>query len=155
MNTTESVAADTISLLNRLIVAEKNGEQALRAAAEEAWHAELKQCLLDYSRFFGDAARDLQDSVVELGAVPQARASFDNALHRTWVHLRALAYGRDERVVLDDVERDESQAEALLGEALTLPLPADLRALLARQYEWARRHHDSVHALRERLHTRH
>ncbi len=146
---------DTVALLNRLIVAEKNGESSLRAAAEEAWHEDLKRSLNAYSRFFGDSAEDLQVVVAALGGTPRGRGSFDNTLHRTWLHLRALALGRDEAAVLDAVEGDEAEAEELLAEALKRTTEPEVREVLERQYQWARRHHDTVHALREQLQTRH
>ena len=155
MNTPPAVAADTLSLLNRLIVAEKNGENALRAAAEEAWHADLKQSLMTYSHFFGDAARDLQRTVVALGGTPRERGSFDTTLHCTWMHLRAVALGRDEAAILDDVQRDETEAEQLLADALRMSLPIEVRGLLERQHEWVRRHHDTVQSLRTRRPSHH
>ena len=98
---------DTVTVLNRLILTSKNGESALRAAADEAWHEELKQSLLDYSRFFGTAARELQDAVRQAGGRPRGLGTFGNTLHRTWMHIHAKALGRDERAILDDVEQDD------------------------------------------------
>lgn len=65
---------DTITLLNRLIVTTKNGEAALRAAASEVHHAELQESLEEYSRFFADAARELQASVEARAASRKAAA---------------------------------------------------------------------------------
>lgn len=76
---------DTISLLNRLIITQKNGEQALRAAAEEACHEDLRESLMEFSRFFGASAHELQDAVRELGGRPP---------------------GRDERMILDEIKAD-------------------------------------------------
>ena len=69
---------DTITLLNRLIVTTKNGEAALRAAASEVHHAELQESLEEYSRFFADAARELQATVEALGGKPKGTGTFDN-----------------------------------------------------------------------------
>ncbi len=142
---------DTISLLNRLIVAEKNGESALRAAAEEAHHDDLRDALMEYSRFFAASARELQDAVRALGGTPAALGTFGNTLHRTWMHLKAAALGRDERVILDEVESDESTAEALLADAVTWDTPPHIQALLERQYEGARQRHQAVRRWRQQL----
>lgn len=72
---------DTVTILNHLILTSKNGESALRAAADEAWHEELKQSLLEYSRFFGEAARELQEAVRKVGGHPRGLGSFENTLH--------------------------------------------------------------------------
>src|ERR1700758_948362 len=73
---------DTITLLNRLIVTSKNGEAALRAAASEAHHDELKRSLMEYSLFFHDAAQEMQDTVKQLGGHPKGIGTFGNTVHR-------------------------------------------------------------------------
>ncbi len=142
---------DTITLLNRLIVTTKNGEAALRAAASEVHHAELQESLEEYSRFFADAARELQATVEALGGKPKGTGTFDNTLHRTWLHIKANAYGRDEAVILDTVEADEQEADARYSEALTWSIPPEIHALLERQYEGTHQRHDQIRQLRQKL----
>lgn len=142
---------DTISMLNRLIVTEKNGEACLRAAADEAHHDNLRNALVDYSQFLGTSAHELQDVVRGLGGHAREIGSFGNTVHRTWMHLKATALGRDERVILDEVERDESEAEALLADAVDWDTTPSVHALLERQYETARRHHQAIRDLRAQL----
>lgn len=143
---------DTVTILNRLIITSKNGESALRTAADEAWHEELKQSLSEYSRFFGDAARELQDAVRSVGGQPRELGTFDNTLHRTWMHIHAKVFGRDEDVILDDVERDEAEADRMYADALhDWDVPPEVRALIERQAGEARRRHEAIHALRARL----
>ncbi|MGH8540881.1 MAG: PA2169 family four-helix-bundle protein [Stenotrophobium sp.] len=146
---------DAITLMNRLIVTSKNGERALRAASEEAYHEDLKQSLLDYSRFFGEAAHELQEAVSKLGGKPQELGTFGNTLHRTWMHLAVTALGRNEDEILNQVESDESTAEERLADAVKWETPPEVHALLERQYENARKHHSEIRELRERLHTVH
>lgn len=142
---------DTITVLNRLILTSKNGESALRAAAEEAYHEELRASLFEYSRFFHDAALELQDAVRRVGGRPRGLGSFDNTLHRTWMHIKALAAGHDENVILDAVEQDETEADRMYADAMTWDTPPEIHALIERQAVEARRRHASIHALRERL----
>lgn len=147
---------DAITLLNRLIVTSKNSEHALRAAAEEAHHAELKQSLLEYSRFFADAAHEMQEAVTRLGGHPAGHGTFGNTVHRFYLHLKANATGRDEGVILDTVERDEADAEARFEEAVIhWETPPEIHAMLERQFEGARRRHDAIRQMRERLATLH
>ena len=143
---------DTITLLNRLIVTSKNGESTLRAAADEAHHVETKDSLLAYSRFFGDAAHELQDAVKKLGGHPAGLGTFGNTLHRTWMHLKVTALGRREDVILDAVEVDEAEAEQRLAEAVHEETPPDIHALLERHYWSAQRHHGSIRELRAQMH---
>jgi uncharacterized protein (TIGR02284 family) len=142
---------DVISMLNRLIVTSKNGESALRSAAEEAHHADLQRALTEFSQFFGHAAHSLQVAVRELGGQPKALGTFDNTLHRTWMHLKATALGRDEAVILDAVERDEALGEDMFAEAVAWDTPLDVHSLLMRLHDGVRRHHRQIRDMREHL----
>lgn len=147
---------DTITLLNRLIVTSKNGEDALRAAASEAHHAELKQALMEYSHFFADAAHEMQDAVRRLGGHPKGLGTFDNTVHRWLMHLRALAEGRNERVILDNVESDEHEADVRFDDAVAhWDTPPDVHDMLERRRAGARQRHATINALRGRLDTLH
>lgn len=142
---------DTVTLLNRLILVSKDGEHALRAAADEAFHEEIKLSLQDYSRFFHETAQELQDAVRRVGGQPREIGSFDNTLHRTWMHIKALATGRDEGVILDSVEQDEAAADRVFADATTWDTPPEVHALLARQAAEVQRRHQAILALRARL----
>lgn len=147
---------DTVTILNRLIITSKNGEQALASAADEAWHEELKESLTEYSRFFGQAARDLQEMVRKMGGRPRGLGTFDNTLHRTWMHIRAKALGRREDVILDDVEQDEAEADLMFDDAVrNWDTPPEIHAMLERQAAEAHRRHEAIHELRARLVSHH
>jgi uncharacterized protein (TIGR02284 family) len=142
---------DTVTLLNRLILVSKDGEHALRAAADEAYHYELKDSLQDYSDFLHHTAMELQDAVRKVGGEPREIGSFENTLHRTWLHIKALASGRDESVILDSVEEDEATADRLFADAATRDMPPELHALIGRQAAEVQRRHQAIRELRERL----
>ena len=147
---------DTITLLNRLIVTSKDGESALRAAASEAHHAELKQSLMEYSRFFCEAAREMQEVVHRLGGQPREVGTFGNTVHRTLMHLMALVDGRNERTLLDSIERDEQAADLRFDDAVShWDTPPDIHAMLERQRDGARQRHLAIMAMREHLDTLH
>ena len=142
---------DTQTLLNRLIVMAKDGEAALRAAADEAYHEELKTALTDYAGFFHDAASELQEQVRTVGGEPKGRGSFENTLHRTWLHLKSMAFGHNERLILDEVEAEESLADTLYAEAPLWDLPEEVRRIIDRQAAEARQRHAQIRQLRETL----
>jgi uncharacterized protein (TIGR02284 family) len=147
---------DTITLLNRLIVTSKNGESALRAAASEAHHSELKQALMEYSRFFAEAAHEMQEVVRKLGGHPKGIGTFDNTVHRWLMHLRALAEGRNERMILDSIESDERAADVRFEDAVAhWETSPEVHAMLERQRDEARQRHESINAMRAHLDTLH
>jgi len=143
---------DTITMLNRLILVSKDGESSLRAAAEEAYHPELKSSLMSYSRFFGEAAHELQHAVQDLGGAPRALGTFGNTLHRTWMHLRSVAQGHDEDVLLEEVAEDERAVAESLARAVREETTPEVHALLERQYEGVLKHYGEIRDIREKLH---
>ena len=70
----------------------------------------------------------------KLGGEPRELGSFDNTLHRTWMHLKLTALGRDESVLLDTIEPDEAEVEARYAEAVDEDMPEEVHAVLVRQY---------------------
>ncbi len=148
-------SVDTIALLNRLIITSKDGEAALRAASEEVHHPEVRDSLAEYSNFFAEAARELQDAVHALGGKAVGAGTFGNTLHRTWMHIKANAYGRDEGVILDEIESDERRADRVFADALTWDTPPEIHALLERQFSGARERHGAIRQMRERIDTIH
>ena len=147
---------DTITLLNRLIVTSKNGEEALRAAASEAHHAELRQSLVEYSHFFADAAHEMQEMVQKLGGHPKGIGTFGNTLHRWVLHMRALIAGRNEAMILDTVESDEREADARFEDAVShWETSPEVHAMLERRRDEARQRHEAIRSIRQRLDTLH
>ena len=143
---------DTITMLNRLIVVSKDGESSLRAAAEEAYNPMLKDSLMSYSRFFGEAASELQKAVSDLGGAPKALGTFGNTLHRTWLHLRSVAQGHNEDVLLEEIEQDERAVAESLALAVREDTPPPVHDMLERQYEGVLRHYGEIRQIREKLH---
>ena len=136
---------DTIELLNKLVVTAKNGEQTLRAAAEEAHHPQLKDSLQEGSDFFKRAASDLQAAIRSIGGKPRELGSFDNTVHRTWMHLKSTALGRDESELLDMLEEDEAQFERQFAVAAAREdIGPDIHAMLERQYQGTQRQHEEI-----------
>ena len=142
---------DTVYLLNKLIMTAKNGESTLRAAAEEAHHPELKTSLYEDSAFFGHAAEELQAAVRRLGGEPRELGSFDNTLHRTWMHLKSTAFGRDEDMLLDMLDADEAQAEREFARAASEDTGPEIHAMLERQYAGTRQRHGELRIWRQQL----
>lgn len=140
---------DTIELLNKLIVTSKNSERGLCAAAEEAHHQELKQSLFDYARFFGESASELQQAVRQLGGQPKEIGTFSHTVHRTLMHLKVTALGRDEELILEEAEGDEAEIERRLAIAVAEDTPPQVHALLERQYREAQRHHGEIRQWRQ------
>ncbi|WP_407691552.1 PA2169 family four-helix-bundle protein [Robbsia andropogonis] len=136
------------TILNDLIEVSKDGEQGFRQAASGAHDSQLKalfsECAADCAR----AATELQGVVTLHGGKPESSGSVAGALHRGWMQIKAAAGSNDDTAILEEVERGEDSAKTHYRKALDRDLPADVRALVERQYQGVVQHHDQIRDLR-------
>ena len=142
---------DVIKQLNNLIETSKDGEYGLKACAEQAQSPQLKSLLSTRAEGCRRAAEELQSVVLDLGGKPDTDGSVAGAMHRGWVAVRSKLSTLTDRAVLDECERGEDVALKAYREALAGELPPDIRALVERQAEGAKRNHDEIKALRNSL----
>lgn len=142
---------ELVHLLNHLIVTAKDGAGSLRAAGDEAYHPILKQSLYEFAQFYLRSAEELQAAVRELGGAPREIGSFGNTLHRTWLHLKLTALGRDETVLLQDLARDEEELERRFSAAALEDSDPKTRRLIEGQYQTALRYHARLDRLQRQL----
>ena len=141
---------DTITAFNELIESSLDAERNFRAAAEEAYHADLKILLRQLARDSARAVAELQAAVRSLGGKPEEIGTTGSSLDRGWMHLKALALGRDEGAILKDVERFEHATEERYEHALAVEMPEPMHALVQKQYEQLRSHNDEIEGMRKR-----
>src|SRR5215217_5666442 len=98
---------EVISTLNDLIETCKDGEQGFSTSAEDVSDPELKTILNDRARACAEGARELQDQVRRLGGDPETGGSTSGAVHRGWENVKARITGKDDRGILEEVERGE------------------------------------------------
>lgn len=142
--------ADTESVLNDLIETSKDGEKGFAKAAEDAHDAELKSLFTGCSQRCREGATELQAQVRALGGDPERTGSAAGALHRGWISLREAISSREDKAILEECEKGEDYAKAQYRKALEQDLPADVRAIVDRQYQGVLANHDRVRALRDR-----
>ncbi len=153
MITTEN-AKEVISVLNDLIETSKDGEAGFKVCAEDVQRADLKTLFNDRARDCAAAAAELQGLVRQLGGDPESSTSVAGDLHRRWVDLKSLVTGKDEEAILNECERGEDVAKKSYRNALDKTLPAEIRAVVQRQYDGVLRNHDQIKALRDAAHAR-
>jgi uncharacterized protein (TIGR02284 family) len=149
--TDESASAgQVIDTLNDLLENARDGELGFREAAEHTKTPHL-------ARLFGRRADTCRQAVTELhaeilkrGGKPDDGGSVTGAAHRVWLHIRGLFGGASDETMLTECERGEDAALARYRKALGQNLPAELHALVLRQFEGAQRNHDMIRLLRDR-----
>ncbi len=139
---------EVISVLNDLIQTCKDGQEGFKTCAEDIKNPELKALFVKRSLECSAAAGELQQEVIALGGDPEDSTSVAGDLHRRWVDVKSMFTGKDEEAVLNEAERGEDHAIKAYKEALAKPLPANVYAIVERQFHGVQRNHDQVKALR-------
>ncbi len=138
---------DVIDTLNDLIETCKDGEAGFKECAEDVKRADLKSVFLEGARSCADGARELQTEVQRLGGKPERSGSLAGSAHRRWVDIKTALTGKDDKAALSECERGEDVAKASYKKALDKDLPADVRAIVQRQYQGVLQNHDRIRAL--------
>lgn len=141
--------ADTIDVLKDLVEVCKDGEYGFRECAEQVQRQDLKTTFLQRADDCRTAAQELNQLVRECGGTAEEGGSAMGAMHRGWVAIKSKLTTYDDKAVLEEAERGEDNAKARYLKALQKPLPANVKALVERQYQGVQRNHDQVKMLRD------
>jgi uncharacterized protein (TIGR02284 family) len=141
---------DVIDCLNDLIETSKDGEYGFRASAEYLRDPAIKQTFMARAEECRQAAAELQALVTRLGGKAEDSGSAAGAVHRGWVAVKGTLAGYTDKAILEETERGEDTAMTAYRKALSEEaLPADVRAVVERQYEGVKRNHAQVRSLRD------
>ena len=145
--------SETVSTLNKLIEACKDGQEGFRLAAEAITDDEdlksfLFSCSLQRSKFAGE----LQNELIGLGeSGPTETSSVTSALHRGWINLKTAITGNDNHAILAECERGEDSAVAAYRKAVDSGLSDPLLQIVETQLQEVVATHNSVKGLRDQL----
>jgi uncharacterized protein (TIGR02284 family) len=139
---------NAIATLNNLIETCKDGQNGFQAAAEGIKTSELKTLFHTYSQQRAAFAGELQGEVRRLGGDAEQTGSLAATLHRGWINIKSAVTGEDEAAVISECERGEDSAVSNYQDALNdKHLPADLRAVVERQFTQVKEAHDRIRSL--------
>ena len=138
---------EVIRTLNSLIETCRDGQEGFKTAAEGVRSAELKELFHAYSRQRGAFVGELQDEVRRMGGEPEDSGSVSAALHRGWMGLKAALTGGDDNAVVSECERGEDAALAEYRAALGADMPANVRALVEREFAEVKEAHQRIRTL--------
>jgi uncharacterized protein (TIGR02284 family) len=138
---------DVISVLNNLIETCKDGQNGFHTAVDGVKNSDLKSLFENYSQQRAGFVSELQQEVRRLGGDPEKSGSVAASLHRGWINIKSAATGEDEGAVISECERGEDSAVASYKDALEQNLPAEVQALVQRQYTEVKAAHDRIRSL--------
>ena len=137
----------TVSVLNDLIETCKDGANGFRAAAAAVESPAAKALFTSRVPAIESAAAELQAEVRRLGGDAETTGSVAASVHRGWINLKSAVTGKDDAAMITECERGEDVAVKNYEDALEKDLPADVRAVVERQYRGAVQNLERVRAL--------
>ena len=94
-------------------------------------------------------AEDLRAEVRRLGGNPEDDGSFLGKAHQRFMDLKAAITGRDEKAIINEVERGEDYIKAKFEKALDSEnLGSEARQVVERAYQSVRAGHDQISQLK-------
>jgi uncharacterized protein (TIGR02284 family) len=142
---------DVIDTLNTLIETCKDGEYGFRTSAERVKSTQLREVFTSRAEDCRHGATELQEIVSRLGGKVETGSSVSGTLHRGWVSIKQAVSGDSDQSALNECERGEDAALARYRDAIKKDLPADIAAVVQRQYEGVKRNHDQIRTLRDQM----
>jgi uncharacterized protein (TIGR02284 family) len=139
----ESVIAALLELADNA----RDGELGFTEAAEHTESPGLVALFERSARSWRAAGEELRQELGRLGAQPEEGGTVTAAAHRVWLQIRSLLGGASDETLLLECERGEDSALARYREALQQNLPAEIHALVQRQFEATQRNRDMISTL--------
>ncbi len=109
---------DQIDVLNDLLSKSNDAEKGFREAAEDVDAPHLKELFRKYSTQRSLFGNELKSLVTSLGGEIEKGDTFAAKLHRMWMDLKSSVASNEEKNILEEVRRGESNALENYNEAL-------------------------------------
>ena len=145
-----------VATLNSLIATTIDSINGYQESADAVDNPRFRELFQDLARDRQQVVPQLQAEVSRLGGNPEDDGTALAAAHRVFVDLKSSITGRDDKAVINEVERGEDHIKHKFEAALNDDdLSADARAVVQRAYESVRRGHDRVRDLKHALEGAH
>jgi uncharacterized protein (TIGR02284 family) len=140
---------DQITTLNTLTATLIDSINGYEDAATNIESDRFRQMFRDFASDRQRAVEDLRSEVRRLGGDPEDSGSFLGKTHQRWVDLKAAITGRDEKAIINEVERGEDYLKEKFETALDSGnLSGESRSVVERCYQSVRRGHDQMSQLK-------
>jgi uncharacterized protein (TIGR02284 family) len=141
-----------VHVLNSLIETTLDSANGYRHAAEGADNPEFKAMFSERAGKREELSRRLQQEVRSFGGEPEDDQSLLGRIHNKFAEVRGDIMGRDDKGVIDEVERGEDVIKAKFEAALRDDdLPDTVRQRIMTEFASIKADHDTVSQLKHRL----
>lgn len=144
--------SDDLATLKTLTSTLNDSVNGYREAANDVHSSEFRELFTQFADDRSRCSADLQSEVRRLGGEPDNDGSTMGSLHQTWLDLKAAVTGRDDKAIINEVERGEDYLKEKFEAALNSDnLTGESRMAVERAYQSVREGHDRVSALKHGL----
>jgi uncharacterized protein (TIGR02284 family) len=146
--------SETISTLNTLIATTIDSVSGYEDSAQNIENERLREIFRQRANERQDVVEQLRAEVRRLGGNPEDGGSFLGKAHQRFEDLKAAVTGRDEKAIVNEVERGEDYLKDKFETALEDDtLSGDSRAVVERCYQSVRSGHDQMSQLKHGMET--
>ena len=141
--------SDEITTLNTLTATLIDSVTGYEDAAANSEAGRFQQLFRDRATERQRVVEDLRSEVRRLGGDPEDDGSFMGATHQRFLDLKAAITGRDDKAIVNEVERGEDYLKEKFETVLNSDaLSGDSRAVVERCYQSVRSGHDQMSQLK-------
>ena len=145
---------DQISTLNTLISTTVDSITGYEDSAKNVDSERFREIFRARADERQQVVQDLRGEVSRLGGDPEESGSFMGKAHQRFEDLKAAITGRDEKAIINEVERGEDYLKAKFESALESgELTGDSRQVVERAYQSVRAGHDQISQLKHGMET--
>ena len=144
---------DDRTTLNTLLATLTDSINGYRDSAENIEDGRLKQLFLESAEERSRVAEDLRTEVRRLGLHdPNDDGSIMGKTHQVFLDLKAAVTGRDDKAIINEVERGEDYLKEKFEAALQSDkLAGETRDVVERAFTSVRRGHDRIAEIKHRM----
>jgi uncharacterized protein (TIGR02284 family) len=140
---------DEISTLNTLVATLIDSITGYEDAASNAEGSRFQKLFRERAGERQRVVEDLRAEVRRLGGEPEDGGSFMGKTHQRFVDLKAAITGRDDKAIINEVERGEDYLKEKFETALSSDtLSGEIRMAVERAYQSVRSGHDQMSQLK-------
>ena len=143
---------ENTTILKTLTSTLNDSVNGYREAAEHAEGNQFQQIFRDNADERARVAGELQAEVRRLGGTPDEDGTILGKTHQAWLDLKAAVTGRDDKAIINEVERGEDYLKEKFEAALKDDsLATESRDVVERAYQSVRQGHDQISQLKHGL----
>ena len=146
--------SETIGTLNTLIATTIDSITGYEDSAQNIDNERFREIFRQRANERQDVVEQLRAEVRRLGGNPEDDGSFMGKAHQRFEDLKAAITGRDEKAIINEVERGEDYLKSKFEAALNGDtLSGDSRSVVERCYQSVRSGHDQMSQLKHGMET--